>query len=198
MGGNRVSRCRHPQHTEAMILDRAVILIPKNASTSIRETLAGQGYERTINYDRLQDKKIYAVIREPLNRFLTAFITVERLSAGKSINKYDLLGDFVLTIHRLNEYPDYHYLPQSQFLKDAGGKPLPIHKYILFDDLDDYGLPLLNPCIYVEDMRRVRSYLSRHWDLTGYINRFYADDQKLYNDLKRGLHGDKKRHTGWK
>jgi len=181
---------RQPQHTEAMIQgDSAVILIPKNASTSIRETLTGRGYERTINYDKLHDKKIYAVVRNPLDRFLSAFITVERQSASKHLDKYDLLGDFVLTVHRLNEYQDYHYLPQVQFLRDEQGKSLTIHKYILFDDLGDYDILELNSCAYADDMQRVKSYLNRHWDLTGYINQFYTDDQKLY---LRVLNGDKK------
>ena len=189
---------RDPQHMEYMCnKDRGqlVFLTAKCASMSIRETLWGHGFVLCREHPQNEWRTV-AVVRNPLGRFISAFITVEVLCAKRARDPNpDLLANFVLTVMRLREhYQDIHYLPQAQFIKDPEGCPLQIDHYLSLENLTeewealDLPTPLKheNECAFPDSRARVMDYLIRHWELTGIINKFYAEDWKLYESVKGG------------
>ena len=157
-------------------------LIPKCASTSLRETLPQHGYKQTHDVGVLNGQQKIAIIREPLDRFLTAFITVTLLSASNYYDKDDLLGDFVYQIFKFKRgNSEYHYMPQSDFII---GEMTLLNFYDLDKEWEDLAtgikLPVANKCKFPNELATLSGYLKRHWELTGLINAYYEEDIKLW------------------
>lgn len=160
--------------------DYAFYLIPKCASSSLRETLPKYGYKNIADESMLNGQRKIAVIRDVFERFISAFITVERIE-NKHIVKEDLLGNLVLTLLKfykgLNQ--DYHYTPQSNFITSDCEliKIENISSKLL--DIGGIDLPVLNKSLFIDEIEQVRGYLKRHWELTGIINKYYERDIEL-------------------
>lgn len=127
------------------------IPIPKNASTSIRNITLFEFH--LDNYFRYQTRvengeyKVFTIIREPLDRFVSAYIEVCERAYSRSLSSHSLLQDFYWEKDPKKRFYkflksseqlffDQHILPQSYFITDYNDNLINIDYMIDFTQIE--------------------------------------------------------------
>lgn len=94
-------------------IDLAILFIPKNLTTSLRHTLP-KDWETLVNIFDVMPKRICAILRDPLDRFLSA-INMHLTVQDKKIRGFPKIknenGLYEITT------ADEHFVPQYKFLE---------------------------------------------------------------------------------
>ena len=176
--------------------------IPKNASTSIRESPIMEDCNRTtysllkeeINFD---EYLTFTVLREPVERLVSGYYEVQR--GNKSDNVYntatgkkfiDVIYEpdrFLCFLEEIEEhgYFDSHIKPQASFLSDQQGNKIPVEHYLFFNNIgEDFAKLCLSRGFVYELPNRNGFAKPSKWRLQHCI----ANDERIINLIK-GLYG---------
>lgn len=135
-------------HTNKVIF----FVIPKNASTAIRNSRLMRGSYRTTysslrKLNNFEEYETFVVLRNPLERVISAYYEV--LRGNNPDNIYNTAGDkkFVLLNNDLDRFEclldeivehgffDGHLKPQNYFVTDESGKEIKIDNYLFFETI---------------------------------------------------------------
>ena len=158
------------------------ILIPKNASSTIKTMVHGSevdGQRAMVNFvddPLLLKKNVIAIIREPIKRFVSGYLTCIERSNIKDIlkfkeNPFDNLVKFVDDLI-INGPADEHVEKQSWFL------PNKVDKFIKMENLK---LGLRHNKNNHPLKHRLYNFLTESPELIYNLKNFYQKDFVLYN-----------------
>ena len=177
---------------EMMVSDeRAFFLIPKCASISLRNALEPNGFKRVVKKIRQGKRKFYAIIRDPLERFLTAYVTIKKIAVEKGYDERRFLADFVLTVFELDQQFDKHLVSQSRYLYGDVEYISINNASEKIKEITGMEMPFMNRLKHEKEHRLITDYLNDHYHLVGRILRYYSDDLRLWRE-----YGEQETKTG--
>ena len=184
-------------------------VIPKNASTAIRESpLMKDSYRTT--FSLLQDEvdldkyTTFTVLREPIERFVSAYYEV--LRGHRHGNIYDTIADkdfvyirrepdrflyFLREVYR-NGFFDTHLKPQFHFLSD-NNKEIIMDHYLFFDNIaEDYSnfcklydisYDLPNKNYFIKNQKLILlEFIMSNKNILNIVKKIYKRDIMLYDE----------------
>ena len=186
-------------------------VIPKNASTSIRNTTLFKNCSNRTTFEDVEYKiknenySTFAVLREPVERFISAYHEVVR--GHREDNPYDTARDkqfikfdeepkrFNLFLKEIESsgFFDSHLKPQMHFLTDANNEQIEIKNYLFFNNIvEDFytfsssiGSPIILPdrnSYLKKGKKNLLDYVLNDKKSLDFINKFYKDDIIFYNE----------------
>ena len=185
-------------------------VIPKNASTAIRESPLMQDSYRT-TFSNLQktisfeEYTTFTVLREPIERVVSAYYEVIRGNRpgniyntviGKSFISMNTEPEgFIAFLEDIGEngFFDAHLKPQAYFLTDEKGQPVHIDHYLFFDNIvedytklcshfgAEYKLPDING-FAKGTKKQLLEYIKKDKNILKLLDNLYKDDIMLYDE----------------
>lgn len=141
--------------------------IGKNASSSIKRALEPVGFRRSQEYSDSNGYFSFTVIREPIDRFVSGFLTVisnetSRKQSGGEYHNFlfqyseiePLLKGFIRQIEIFGFFDD-HILPQKYTISDVNGMLHKIDAFILFERLQKDFVMLKNMIVENIELQHV-------------------------------------------
>lgn len=186
-------------------------VIPKNASTSIRNTGLFNNCSNRASFEDVKDRienegyNTFAVLREPVERFVSAYHEVVRghrrdnpynTALGKDfIDVNEEPARFALFLKEIEKsgFFDSHLKPQVHFLTDINNKNIEVENYLFFDnivqDFYDFSSSINNAITlpnrnsyFKKGKKDLLNYVLNDKKCLDFINKTYKDDIILYNE----------------
>ena len=186
----------------------AFVHIPKNAGMSMANALINipniKSYHHGVIFENIKTFKKIFIVREPIDRFTSAFFYVKKHYVKNMFNTPEELIESIISnnniankflrfqpyFHRVNGIPintDWVFHPQSAWIHDP-------FKILLFEQLD-HDISILNREINANIILPKINSSSRidfkySDDSINFLKMRYKDDFELYKNvmLSRGLH----------
>jgi len=186
--------------------DICFLPIPKNASTSIRNTFK---FTNTSIYldEHTSTKsmgKLITVIRNPMDRLVSGYLEIiyrAAIDTPKTITKKfynmpenkDRFIEFILEIEQ--DLFDAHIEQQCYYITDFNDNLLPFYRILLFDNLQEDFNQLLNDLSLNNNLKHLKNqdkekkdivynYIKNDVYLIDKINKIYEKDFFIYNKIK--------------
>ena len=135
-----ISFCGH-KHGEALINDyykMVFILIPKNATQTLKELLRPKGFIQTNYFNHnTEGYHTITVLRNPMSRFISGYAEsnergYKKMKSFEYWNMKESKSRMIKCLEQIPpEFHDEHLAPQSYFLKDIN-----IWSYLCFNHLE--------------------------------------------------------------
>jgi len=175
--------------------------IPKTASTSMRHTfkIDKNGMKLYNIPEDKKDYKVFTVIRNPLNRFVSGmFESFKRGETPANLKALFTVGD---TIEMVTSYLDIlegegfietHTTPQSFFMHDEGGKEFNFDRILIFENVVEEFNKMCQDFNINKNLQhkqignkprdiRVLDEIKSNPDLLKRIENLYKKDFEIYN-----------------
>lgn len=181
--------------------DNRSVFIPigKCGTQTIKSLLQPFGYRSEKYFEGLEDYFIFTTLRNPYERFISAFIEASMATFKKRWNKGYLFTNkehwekFVKSIElcEQNDFWNIHLKPQIYFLTRKKSM-INIDLYMIIEKLDrdikklnsNLNLNLKSTyghiCSYIDLKRFLKIGLAKHKRLINKINKIYQKDWELY------------------
>ena len=125
--------------------DLAILLIPKNLTTSIRHALS-EDWQKQVNIFDITPKRVCAILRDPLERFISA-INMHLIADDKGLREFPKIknenGSYELISNDEHFVPQYKFVEHIELPKDSHIDYFYMNKNVLKDIENFYNLKLL-------------------------------------------------------
>ena len=199
-----------PRFNLCFLNDKFILInIPKNASTSIRETLSLYRREPFSNYTKNSGHKKIVVIRDPMKRVVSSYMELIKLrkdgpyletsdSEWFKLHQKDSEKSFKLFIDYIeNRLYDSHVHTQYDYIDKKGVKIEDMDYILLFESLeedfnkmcDDLGMDKKlqwgNKSKFNVIKNKIKKLIKEDEPLQNKIKKIYSEDFLLYNKVKK-------------